>query len=75
MVRADEARQDDLAGAVHDLGRGEALLHLGGITDGDDVLSLGDDRRVPQDLIVRAQRGDNAVLKSNCHIVSFPCYQ
>ena len=71
MMRADEAGQDHLAGAVNNFGGGIARLHLGGITDGDYVLSVRDDRAVPLHVIVRAQGGDNAVLESNCHVASF----
>ena len=64
MVRAEEARQDDLAFTVHRSGLGVTRLQFGGVSNRHDLLPIRNDRCVPQYLIVIAKGRYNAVFKS-----------
>jgi hypothetical protein len=71
VMGADEARQNNLTGAIDGLGIWEAPLHFRGIPNCQDVFAFCDDRAVPNYLIVLPQGHHNSVLKPSCHSQSF----
>jgi hypothetical protein len=71
VVRANETRQDQLAGTVYGLGLGIAFLHIGCTAYSSDMFTFADDRSIPYYLVLFAELHNDTILKANRHFRSF----